>query len=191
MDGLAGSRPSLVDLRYAWLRLGMALLLGTVGSVGMWSYVVALPAVQTAFAATRAEASVPYTFAMAGFAVGNLILGRLADRYGILVPILVSIVSLGFGYVAAGFAPTLWLLCAAHLLIGFGSAASFWSADRRPVARFQKRRGIAIAIVAAGNYVGGAIWPPVISHFIASVTAGVPRISASEFSACWPCRRWR
>ena len=168
MDGLAGSRPSLVDSRYAWLRLGMALLLGTVGSVGMWSYVVALPAVQTAFAATRADASVPYTFAMAGFAVGNLILGRLADRYGILVPILVSIVSLGFGYVAAGFAPTLWLLCAAHLLIGFGSAASFGPLIADLSHYFEKRRGIAIAIVAAGNYVGGAIWPPVISHFIAS-----------------------
>ena len=103
MDGIAGSRPSLVDSPYAWLRLGMALLLGTVGSVGMWSYVVALPAVQATFAATRADASVPYTFAMAGFAIGNLILGRLADRFGILVPIFVSIGSLGAGYMAAGY----------------------------------------------------------------------------------------
>ncbi len=84
MDGPAGHRSSLVDSRYAWLRLGMALLLGTVGSVGMWSYVVALPAVQADFAATRADASIPYTMAMVGFAVGNMILGRLADRFGIV-----------------------------------------------------------------------------------------------------------
>jgi len=168
MDGLAGSRPSLVDSRYAWLRLGVALLLGTVGSVGMWSYVVALPAVQAAFAVTRAEASVPYTLAMAGFAVGNLVLGRLADRFGIVTPILLSIASLGVGYVSAGFAPTLPLLCAAHLLIGFGSAASFGPLIADLSHWFEKRRGIAIAIAASGNYVAGAVWPPLTQHFIAS-----------------------
>jgi MFS family permease len=168
MDGLAGSRPNLVDSRYAWMRLGVALLLGTVGSVGMWSYVVALPAVQAEFAATRADASVPYTMAMAGFAVGNLILGRLADRFGIMVPILLSIASLGLGYVSAALAPTLWLLSAAHLLIGFGSAASFGPLIADLSHWFQKRRGIAIAIAASGNYVAGAIWPPVVQHFIAA-----------------------
>jgi len=168
MDGYAGRRPSLVDSRYAWLRLGVALVLGTVGSVGMWSYVVALPAVQMHFAVTRAEASVPYTMAMVGFAVGNLILGRLADRFGILAPILLSIVSLGLGYVGAGFAPTMWLLCAAHILIGFGSAASFGPLIADLSHWFEKRRGIAIAIAASGNYVAGAIWPPVLQHFIAS-----------------------
>jgi MFS family permease len=168
MDGLAGSRPSLVDSPYAWLRLGVALLLGTVGSVGMWSYVVALPAVQAEFAVTRADASVPYTLAMAGFAVGNLILGRLADRFGILAPILLSIVSLGIGYVGAGFAPTLWLLSAAHLLIGFGAAASFGPLIADLSHWFEKRRGIAIAIAASGNYVAGAVWPPLIQHFIAA-----------------------
>jgi len=168
MDGLAGSRPSLVDSPYAWLRLGVALLLGTVGSVGMWSYVVALPAVQAEFAATRADASVPYTVAMVGFAVGNLILGRLADRFGIITPILLSIASLGIGYVSAAFAPTLWLLSAAHLLIGFGSAASFGPLIADLSHWFEKRRGIAIAIAASGNYVAGAIWPPLMQHFITS-----------------------
>jgi MFS family permease len=29
-----------------------------------------------------------------------------------------------------------------------------------------KRRGIAVAICASGNYLGGATWPPVVQHFI-------------------------
>ncbi len=184
MDGLAGSRPSLVDSPYAWLRLGVALLLGTVGSVGMWSYVVALPAVQTEFAATRADASVPYTLAMAGFAVGNLILGRLADRFGIVTPILLSIASLGAGYAGAGLAPSLWLVSAAHFLIGFGSAATFGPLIADLSHFFEKRRGIAIAIVAAGNYLGGAIWPPVISHFIASDGWRATHIGIGIFCGC-------
>ena len=167
-DGPAGSRPQLVDSRYAWLRLGVALALGTVGSVGMWSYVVVLPSVQADFGAARTDATLPYTMAMAGFAIGNVILGRLADRYGIIAPILLSIASLGIGYVAAAFAPNLWLLSAAHIILGFGSAASFGPLIADLSHWFQKRRGIAIGIAASGNYFAGAIWPPVIQHFTAS-----------------------
>jgi MFS family permease len=166
MDGLAGSRPSPVDSRYAWLRLGVALLLWTVGNVGMWSYVVSLPSVQAEFAATRADASVPYTMAMAGFAFGNLALGRMADRFGILVPIWLSIASLGIGYVCAGLAPSLWLVYAAHVLIGFGAAASFGPLVADLSLWFEKYRGIAIGIAASGNYVAGAVWPPILQYFI-------------------------
>jgi MFS family permease len=150
----------------------------------MWSYVVALPAVQSAFAATRADATVPYTLAMAGFAVGNLILGRLADRFGILVPILISIVSLGAGYVFAGLAPNLWLVSAAHVLIGFGSAASFGPLIADLSHFFEKRRGIAIAVAASGNYVAGAIWPPLIQHFIASDGWRATHIGIGVFCVC-------
>ena len=167
-DGFAGSRPNPVDSSYAWLRLGVALVLGTIGSVGMWSYVVALPSVQADFGASRADASLPYTLAMVGFAVGNGFLGRLADRYGIIAPILVSIASLGVGYVAAGLAPSLWLLSAAHMILGFGSAASFGPLIADLSHWFEKRRGIAIGIAASGTYLAGAIWPPIIQHFIAS-----------------------
>src|SRR5436190_15564212 len=31
---------------------------------------------------------------------------------------------------------------------------------------FRKRRGIAIGIASCGNYAAGAIWPPIIQHFI-------------------------
>ena len=52
------------DSAAAWRRLGVAVLIGTIGSIGMWSFVVALPTVQASFGATRAEASLPYTMTM-------------------------------------------------------------------------------------------------------------------------------
>ena len=61
-------------------------MLGTIGSVGMWSYVVALPPVQADFGILRNAASLPYTMAMIGFAFGGVAMGRLADRHGIVVP---------------------------------------------------------------------------------------------------------
>ncbi len=107
-DGLAGSRPQLVDSPYAWRRLGVAVVLATIGSVGMWFHAVVLPAVQAEFAIPRADATLPYTMGtMFGFAIGNGFLGRLADRLGIIAPIVLGIVCLAFGYIGAGLAPNL------------------------------------------------------------------------------------
>src|SRR5215510_7805535 len=93
-----------VDSSYAWMRLTAALVLGTVGSVGMWSVPVALPAVQADFAVARGEASLPFTLAMLGFAFGGVVMGRLSDRLGIVPPVAAGIVAVGLGYVAAGLA---------------------------------------------------------------------------------------
>ena len=44
-----------VESGYAWTRLAVTLILSTIGGVGMWSVVVALPAVQAEFAVARAD----------------------------------------------------------------------------------------------------------------------------------------
>ena len=75
-----------VDSAYAWIRLAIALVLSTIGGVGMWSFVVALPSVQAEFGILRNEASVPYTLAIVGVAFGGVLMGKLADRYGIVFP---------------------------------------------------------------------------------------------------------
>ena len=59
------------DSRRAWLRLAVAVLIGSLGSVGMWSVVVALPAVQTEFGASRGTASLAFTMVMLGFGSGG------------------------------------------------------------------------------------------------------------------------
>jgi MFS family permease len=168
MHAPAGSRPQLVDSSYAWLRLGVALLLCTLGSVGMWTYVVSLPAVQSEFGVVRADATLPFTMAMVGFGTGNALLGRLTDRIGIFTPILFGIVVIGAGYIGSGLAPSLWMLSAFHILIGLGAATFFGPMISDISHWFLKRRGIAVAIAATGNYVAGAIWPAVTSHFLAT-----------------------
>jgi MFS family permease len=153
---------------YAWLRLGLSLVIGTIGSVGMWSVVVALPAVQADFGAARGDASLPFTMAMIGFACGGVVLGRAADRFGIVVPVIIGALALALGYAAAALAPSLWLFAAAHVLVGLGSSASFGPLVADISHWFTRRRGIAVAIGSAGNYLAGAIWPPIVHFFIAS-----------------------
>src|SRR5215216_193574 len=108
--GNAASRADMgaVDSTYAWVRLFIALILGTIGSVGMWSYVVALPPVQADFGILRNAASMPYTAAMLGFAFGGVAMGRLADRYGIVIPAISGALLTTIGFIAAGYAPNIW-----------------------------------------------------------------------------------
>jgi MFS family permease len=154
----------------AWLRLAVALVLSTLGGVGMWSVVVALPAVQAEFHVARAAASLPYTFTMLGFGAASVGMGKLSDRYGIVTPIALGTVLLALGYVAAAYAPSLvWYALAQGVLIGAGSTATFAPLLAHTSLWFTRRRGIAVAIIASGNYLAGAVWPPIVEHFIGVV----------------------
>jgi MFS family permease len=164
----AGGNAADIDSTYAWVRLAVALVLGTIGSVGMWSFVVALPPVQAEFAIDRASASMPYTFGMIGFAFGGVLMGRFADRYGIVFPAILGTVLLAAGYVAAGYAPNIWVLAAMYAVVGVGTSGTFGPIVSDMSHWFRKRRGIAIAIASCGNYLSGAVWPPIIQHFIES-----------------------
>ena len=152
------------DSPASWRRLLIALAIGAVGSVGMWSVVVALPKVQAEFGGTRGAASLAFTLAMMGFGVGGVVTGRLADRFGIVPAIGMGILSLLCGYLAAGASTALWQFTLVHFFIGLGSSATFAPLMAEASHWFVRRRGIAVTIAASGNYVGGAIWPPVIER---------------------------
>jgi MFS family permease len=134
----------------------------------MWSFVVALPAVQADFGVARAEASLPFTLTMIGFGVGGIVMGRLADRFGIVLPVVLGAVALGVGYGLSGLAGTLWQFALAQGLLGLGSAATFGPLMTDMSHWFARRRGIAVAIASCGNYLAGTIWPPIIQQFIAT-----------------------
>jgi MFS family permease len=168
MIAQTGAGPGEIESSYAWLRLAVAVTISTVGGVGMWSFMVALPALQTDFSVGRAEASFPFTMVMLGFAGGGVLMGRLADRFGIAVPLAIGTLAVAAGYLATGLSPNLWLVSLAHALIGLGCSASFGPLMADISHWFVQRRGIAVAIAASGNYVAGTIWPPVVQHFIAT-----------------------
>src|SRR5438477_7810689 len=165
------SKPLLTDdaSPHAWARLAVSLTLMTISGCSMYAVVVVLPAVQAEFGVARADASLPYSLTMIGFGVGGLFMGRLADRFGVMVPLLIGALSLGLGFAAAGMAGNIWTFSLAHgVLIGvFGSSAMFAPLIADTSLWFTRRRGIAVAICASGNYLAGAVWPPVVHHFVA------------------------
>jgi MFS family permease len=161
----------LQDSPYACLRLGAALALMTIGGVGMYSMAVALSSIQAEFGVDRAAATLPYTLTMVGFGLGGIVMGRLSDRFGVIVPVLVGGSCLGVGFIAAGMAPNLVTFALVHgLLIGFlGCSGTFAPLVADISMWFTRHRGIAVAICASGNYLAGAVWPPVLHHFFDSV----------------------
>ena len=158
------------DSPYAWTRLWIALTLTTIGGAGMYSMAVVLPPLQAEFAIARADASFPFTLTMIGFGLGGVLMGKLSDRFGVIVPVLLGAACLAAGFVAAGFAQNLFQFSAAHgLLIGIGTAGTFVPLIADITLWFTRRRGIAVAIVMSGNYLAGALWPPLMQHFIDTV----------------------
>jgi MFS family permease len=151
------------DSGQAWVRLALALVIGSIGSVGMWSVVVVLPVVQAEFGATRGAVSLAFTLTMLGFGLGGVATGKVTDRFGIVVAIALSITFLGLGFVAAGLSTTLWQFIVVYLLIGLGASASFGPLMAEVSHWFERYRGLAVTIVASGNYVGGTIWPPLVN----------------------------
>jgi MFS family permease len=168
---LTASSARKPDSRYAWGRLAASLALSTIGGVGLWAAVVVLPTIEAEFAVDRGGASLPYTAAMIGFAIGGVVMGRLADRFGIMPPLLVSAPMLGIGFIAAAFVTAYWqFVLVQALLIGMlGSSVIFGPLVADVSLWFLRWRGIAVAIVASGNYLAGAIWPAILERTIAAV----------------------
>lgn len=155
---------------YAWLRLFASLLLSTIGGVGMWSVIVALPAVQAEFGLARSEATLPYTMTMLGFGAGGVLLGRVSDRFGIVLPVTAGAIGLGVGYVLASAAGNVWQFTIVQaLIIGAASSATFAPLLADTSLWFTRRRGVAVAIFSSGNYLAGTVWPPVVQHLIAAM----------------------
>jgi MFS family permease len=157
---------STADSSYAWARLAAALALGGFGGVGMWSVAVVLPAVQAEFGVDRGAASFPYAMTMLGIACGGIAMGKLLDLRGIRFVILLGIIGLGVGFTAAANVTSLsqFVLVQGLIIGGLGGAASFAPLVADISLWFVKRRGLAVALCASGNYLAGAIWPPLIQY---------------------------
>ncbi len=185
-DAGASALDQGIDGRRAWLRLLASLALATIGGIGLWSVVVALPTVQADFGVQRGTASLPYTMTMMGIAFGGIAMGRLADRVGIVAPLTIGTFALGIGFVLSAQTTSLWqFILVQGLVIGLvGTSATFGPLIADVSHWFRRRRGIAVAICASGNYLAGAVWPPIIQYGIAEIGWRQTSVYIGVFCVC-------
>lgn len=156
--------PSLVDSRYAAMRLLATLALVTLGNGAMYVLAVVLPEVQKEFGVSRAEASLPYTLIMIGFGLGSILCGRWADRYGIARVLALGAFGSFAGFVISGLAPNIVVFALAHgLFLGvLAIGSSFVPLIADTSLWWNKRRGLAVGIATSGNFLSGVVWPPIV-----------------------------
>ncbi|MDA9294115.1 MFS transporter [bacterium] len=147
------------DSSYSWLRLAISLTIAIVGNAGMWVIILVLPSVQSEFGVDRASASLPFTLTMLGFALGNFYMGKLADRYNLSTVLLFSSILLASCFIFAAQSNSILSLAVIQFVIGFGTGASFGPIIADTSIWFLKKRGIAVALAASGNYLSGVVWP--------------------------------
>ena len=157
---MPGAAPSI----YPVVRLITALVLVTMGGAAMYAIIVVLKPVSFEFGVGRGVASLPYFMFMMVGGIGGVVMGRLADRHGVLVPALIGCVGPPAGMAGAAFAEEFWQFCVS---LGVLSGLLGTSALFAPIAAdishwFTRRRGLAVAIVITGTYFAGALWPPIV-----------------------------
>ena len=157
------------DSGQAWARLLVVLLIASIGAVGMWSVVVVLPTVQAEFGASRGAVSLATTMIFMGFGSGGVLTGRITDRFGIVAAMALSIAFLGVSFVLAGLAASLWQFNLVYFLIGLGTSATFAPLMAEVSHWFERYRGLAVTIVASGNYVAGTAWPPLVNYGVQEI----------------------
>ena len=154
----------------SWIRLILLFTIGVIGTVGMWSVVVVMPAIEKEFNIDRGQASLLYATTMVGFGLGNFLIGKIIDKFGLKLPIIFAIIILVSSYLIAMISTEFWHLLILQIFMGT-AAAHFFGPSMADIGNFfEKRRGLAVAIIASANYVAGAFWPLVISYFLEFTT---------------------
>ena len=159
-----------IDSPQAAWRLLTTLLLMLLGNSGMYVVSVVLPEVQTEFGVSRSDASIPYTLSMLGFGIGGMWMGRWADRFGIARVAALGAVGVASGFVLAGVSGGIVGFALAQGLLGLLGIASTFAPLLADTAQWwNKRRGIAVAVCASGNYLAGTLWPPIAQWGVTQV----------------------
>ena len=159
-----------IDSPQAAWRLLTTLLLMLLGNSGMYVVSVVLPEVQAEFGVSRADASIPYTLSMLGFGIGGMWMGRWADRFGIARVAALGALGVASGFVLAGMSGGIIGFALAQGLLGLLGIASTFAPLLADTAQWwNKRRGIAVAVCASGNYLAGTLWPPIAQWGVTQV----------------------
>ena len=162
----ADINPVIHDSPYSWFRLIITLIIAIFANTGMWAVITIMPSLEADFDTARSATSLPFTLNMIGFALGNFLIGRIIDRFGVTLSVIAAAMASGTAYFLSSQVNDFYLLTALHLLLGFGTAAGFGPLISDISHWFLRHRGIAVALIASGNYLAGGIWPLFLSDIL-------------------------
>lgn len=144
--------------RKAWRALIAAQLGWMLDAMDFLLFTFALLPIREELALTKAQATLPITFALIASAIGGIVFGRLADRLGRVRAMTYSILLYSLATAGMATAQNLWQLVAWRIFVGFGMGGE-WSAGSVLVAETwpAKHRAKAMGLMQAGWAVGALL----------------------------------
>ena len=140
------------------------------GSLLVFTFSIFLKPLSGAFGWSRESVSAAFGFAALTVAVCSPPLGHLLDRFGPRRVILPCMAIFGVAFASLGLlTPRLMHLYAIFVLLGIvGNGTTQMGYSRAVSTWFDKRRGLALALMLAGVGTGSIVFPPIAQALIAA-----------------------
>jgi MFS family permease len=165
-DGL----PASVETRQSWIVATAALVVLSLSFGSTYISAVALKPIAADLGGARSVPALAGALAYFGAGIGGIVMGLLAEKVGVRTTVIIGGLSIAVGLLlsAGGSA---WQLYLGHgLFIGLlGNGAIFPPLMTAVSHWFDRRRGTALALISSGQYIAGAIWPPLFEATVSSV----------------------
>ena len=169
MDG-SGAHAGSVETRTSWVVAIAALIVLSVSYGAPLTTVVALKPIAAEFGATRSAPALAVALTFIGAGCGGIAMGWLAERIGVRAVVIFGGTMIGAGLTISSLGGLTQLYISSFLLVGLLGAAGMFAPLMTYVSRwFDVRRGTAIALISAGQYIAGALWPPLFQFGIDAI----------------------
>ena len=166
----------MTDEHQSLLRFRFFVLLGShvmifVGSGSLFLIAVTLKELSAEFGWPREAPAGAFALQFVGGGLGGLLMGYLLDRIGAAVLPVVATFAVVSGSILTTLVDTQWQLFAVFLLLfGFLGQGSLYAPLMANISKwYERRRGMAVGIVASGQSLSGIIWPPIFGVAVTEV----------------------
>ena len=156
-----------MKLYYGWVIVAVGIVVGCIGMGGLMSFGVFLQPMADSLGWSRAGISTASTLAFIWMGVGGFLWGRLFDRYGARIVVLLGGLLLGLGLIVASQAQSLPMFLAAYgTVVGLAVGAIYVPLTAATASWFTRHRSLAVSLVSAGLALGTTLVAPLARWLI-------------------------
>jgi MFS family permease len=160
----APDRPATIETRRSWTVCLTALGIAAVSFAAPAITVVGLKSIAAELGGERSVPALAYSLAWLGASFGGIMMGRIAERFGIRATVMFGASMIAVGLVVAQSGGGVSLLVGYGLFIGLLGNSGINAPLYIYVTRwFDRRRGTALALLGSGSSVSAAIWAPIFA----------------------------
>jgi OFA family oxalate/formate antiporter-like MFS transporter len=166
-DAPAGGRPQSRGVFYGWVIVGCAFSILCIAYGIQFTFGVFMPYISADTGWNRGALSLPYSVYVFVYSALGLVSGRLTDRWGPRIVLIVGGCLLGSGIMLMSRVGMLWhIYLVLGLLAASGMSAAYVPCNATVVRWFTLKRGLALSITSSGASFGMFIFPPLTTALI-------------------------